>query len=403
MLSVADALARIVAGLEAVGDETVALADASGRVLAAAVAARLDQPAHDVSAMDGYALTGPLGPGETRHLVGRAPAGHPFLGAIGPGETVRVFTGSVLPAGADRVLLQEDARVEGELVAAAAGPESGRHVRPRGGDFRAGDVLLSPGTRLGARAIGLAASANHPWLTVRRRPLVALLATGDEVVLPGEPIAPGGLASSNSLALAAMVRAAGGEVRLLPIARDDPDEIARIAASAAGCDLLVTIGGASVGDHDLVRPALARFGFDPDVFKVAMRPGKPLMSGHLRFGERRLPVFGLPGNPVSAMVCGCLFLLPAIATLLGLPRTDPPRHAARLGAAVRANDQRADHLRARVERTPDGLVATPFGPQDSARLADFARADALVLRAPHAPAAEAGDPVELLLLAEFGV
>ena len=406
MLSVADARARILASLAPTGAETVALAEAAGRVLASAVHARIDQPPRDVSAMDGYALRGADGAaGATLAVVGEAPAGRPFAGAIGAGEALRLFTGSVLPEGADAILIQENARRDGDALLIDVAVEPGRHIRRQGGDFARGDALLAPGTLLHARAIGLAAAADHPFLTVRRRPRVALLATGDEIVLPGEPIPPGGLPSSNSFAMAALLRHAGAEAVVLPVVPDRLDAIADAAASAADCDMLVTLGGASVGDHDLVRPALARHGFSPEFWKIAMRPGKPMMHGVLRFGTGRgVSVLGLPGNPVSSLVCAALFLLPAVERLLGLPGHGPAPRPVRLGAAVPVNDARADHLRATVAPSEDGIpVATPFPIQDSARLQDFARAGALVLRAPHAAALPAGAIAPALLLDALGI
>lgn len=401
MLTVAEARARVLAGLLPTGPEIVALTEAAGRILAAPVVARVDQPAHDVSAMDGWAVRAQdAAAGTALRMVAAAPAGHPTAERVGAGETIRIFTGSVIPGGADTVLIQENATQVGHTVRVDHAAVAGRHIRLRGGDFRSGDTVLAPGLRLGARAVGLAASAGHPWLAVRRRPRVALLATGDEIVLPGEPIPPGGIASSNSYAIAALVRAAGGEPVILPVAPDRTDAIAAAAEQARHCDMLVTLGGASVGDHDLVRAALARLGFDPDVPRIAMRPGKPLMHGHLLFGTHRVPVLGLPGNPVSALVCAALFLRPALDALLGLPAGGPATRHAVLGAPLRANDERADHIRATL--SPD-MVATAMTTQDSSRLRDLTEAAALILRAPHAAAADAGDSVEVLVLAELGI
>ncbi|MBV9750692.1 MAG: molybdopterin molybdotransferase MoeA, partial [Acetobacteraceae bacterium] len=379
----------------------VPLADGWGRVLAEPVVARLSNPPADVSAMDGYALRAMDGAlGARLRVIGEAPAGHPFAGRAGPGDAVRLYTGSVLPEGTDSVLLQEDAARDGDHVEIREAINAGRHVRPCGQDFAAGDVVLPAGQRLGARALGLAAAANQPWLVVRRRPAVALLATGDEIALPGETVPPGSVVSSNTHALAAMVRAGGGLPLLLPIARDDRAALAAAVAGARGADFLVTTGGASVGDYDLVQAALGDEGFELDFWKVAMRPGKPLVSG--RLGE--MPVLGLPGNPVSALVCGMLFLVPALARLSGLPGEPPTPVQARLGAAVAANDGRTDHLRASLREAADGtLVATPFPKQDSAMLRAFAEADALVLRAPYAPALPAGAAISVLRLDTFGL
>ena len=401
MLSVAEARARILAPLRPVPAETVALAQAWSRVLAAPVVSRLTQPPADVSAMDGYALRATdAALGAVLRVAGSAPAGHPYGGQVGPGEAVRLFTGSVIPAGADTILLQEDAIRAGDLVEVREACAVGRHIRRAGQDFGAGDVLLQPGRRLGARDIGLAAAANHPWLSVHRRPVVAILATGDEISMPGEPIGPGGIVSSNSHAIAALVRAGGGEPVILPVARDDRAAIAAAVDGLGGSDMLVTTGGASVGEHDLVQAALAERGFELDFWKIAMRPGKPLIAG--RVADR--PVLGLPGNPVSALICAALFLLPSLDVLGGLPAAAPRTERAVLGAALSQNDGRADHLRATLAVETGGLlVATPFARQDSGMLSLLARADALVLRAPHASALPVGAEVEVIRLDTLGL
>jgi molybdopterin molybdotransferase len=399
MIPIAEARARILAALRPTEAEVVHLGESWGRVAAAPVIARVTQPPHDVSAMDGYALRAADGAAGARlRVAGTAPAGHPWAGRLQPGEAVRLFTGSVMPAGADAVLLQEDATEAEDHVTVGEAVTTGRHVRRAGQDFAAGDTLIASGRRMTARDVGLAASGNLPWLAVHRRPRVAILATGDEIALPGEPIPPGGIVSSNAHALAAFVRAQGGEPLVLPIAADDAAAIGRAAAVPA--DLLVTTGGASVGAHDLVQEGLAQRGLAVDFWKIAMRPGKPLMFGRLG----ATPVLGLPGNPVSALVCAVLFLHPALARLSGLPDADPPIETVRLGAALPANDHRADHLRARLAPGPGGTpVATAFTRQDSALLRLFSAADALILRAPHAPAAEAGAPVEVIRLAALGM
>lgn len=401
MLSVEEARARILAALVPVGQEWVGIAEAWGRVLAGPVTARHDKPLDDVSAMDGFAVRGAdcrTIPVRLR-VIGSAPAGHPFAGTVGAGEAVRLFTGSVIPAGADAVVIQEDTDHDGtegaDTVEIRFVPRPGQHIRRRAGDFAAGATLLAPGRRLTARDIGIAASADRPWLAVHRRPRVAILSTGDEVARPGEPVPDGGVISSNSLALAAMIRASGGEPVDLGIAPDDLDTIAAAARGAAGCDLIVTSGGASVGAHDLVRDALVPAGLELAFWKIAMRPGKPFMFG--RVGAT--PLLGLPGNPVSALVCGLLFLVPAIERLAGLPGEAPRPVRAVAGAALKANDHRADHLRASLARREDGtLVATPFPVQDSSLMAGLAQADALILRAPNAPAVAEGEAVEVLPL-----
>ena len=400
MLSVEDARERILAGLRPLPAEIVALADAWGRVSAAPIIARLTQPPADVSAMDGYALRAADGTaGAVLEVIGEAPAGHPFGGTVGPGQAVRLFTGSVVPAGADAILLQEDATPEEGRVRVNEAVRSGRHIRRAGQDFAAGEAILPAGRRLGARDIGLAAAANHPWMAVHRRPRVGVLATGDEIAMPGEPIPPGGIVSSNSHALAALVRAGGGQPIVLPVARDDRAAIAAVADAASGTDMLVTTGGASVGDHDLVVAGLQSRGFELDFWKIAMRPGKPLVFG--RLGS--VPVLGLPGNPVSALVCAILFLVPALAVLSGLPPEPLPTAAALLGGPVAANDSRADHLRATLGRDSAGhLVATPFPVQDSAMLRRLTQADALILRPPRAPALPAGAEVPVIRLDSLG-
>jgi molybdopterin molybdotransferase len=401
MLALEEARARILAALRPTGAETVPLPEAWNRVLAADVAARLTQPPADVSAMDGYAVRATDAvAGAVLRVVGAAPAGHPFAGRVGPGEAVRIFTGAFLPDGADSILLQEDAVAADGAVTVRETVRPGRWIRGRGLDFTEGEVLLPAGRRLTARDIGLAAAANHPWLSVRRKPRVGILATGDEIALPGEPLPPGGIVSSNAHALAALVRAGGGEPVVLPIAPDDRNAIAAAARAARGLDLMVTTGGASVGEHDLIQAALGPEGFELGFWKIAMRPGKPLIWGRLG----ATPLLGLPGNPVSALVCGVQFLLPALAALLGLPAGGPPVRMARAGAALAANDMRFDHLRASLAVDEDGVrVATPAAIQDSSMLATLARADALILRAPHAPALPAGAAVEVVVLAELGI
>jgi molybdopterin molybdotransferase len=402
MLSIEDARARLLDGMHPVPAEVVPVADAWGRITAAPVVARLNQPPADVSAMDGYALYASDGMlGARLRVVGSAPAGHPWSGRLAHGEALRLFTGSVMPEGADTVLLQEDAAAEGDHVEVRETVRAGRHIRRRGQDFGQGDVLLPAGRKLTARDIGLAAAGNHPWVSVHRRPRVAILATGDEIALPGEPIPPGGIVSSNAHALAAFVRACGGEPLVLPNVRDDADAIAAAGATAAGSDLLLTTGGASVGEHDLVQAGLGRGGLTLDFWKIAMRPGKPLMFGHLG----PVPVLGLPGNPVSALVCAVLFALPAVSRLSGLPVAAPPTQRAVLATALPANDRRADHLRATLVPSEDGSppVATPFERQDSAMLRLLAHADALILRPPHAPAAAAGERVPVIALTPLGL
>jgi molybdopterin molybdotransferase len=401
MLSVEDARARILGALSATPAETLPLPAAWGRVLARPVLSRVTQPPADVSAMDGYAVrAADAAEGASLIVIGTAPAGHPFEGSVGTGEAVRIFTGGILPDGADSILLQEDAEATEGRVRVTEAVRQGRWVRPRGLDFAAGEEVLPAGRRLTARDIGLAAAANIPWLAVHRAPRIGILATGDEIALPGDPIPAGGIVSSNAHALAALVRAGGGDPLVLPIAPDDTRAIAEAAAAARACDLLVTTGGASVGDHDLVQSALGPQGFALDFWKIAMRPGKPLIWG--RLGPT--PVLGLPGNPVSALVCSVLFLLPALDRLSGLPGGPPRTIRALTGAALPANDKRFDHLRAMLEPGADGVpIATPFPVQDSSMMKTLARADALILRAPGAPALSAGAAVSVIPLGELGI
>jgi molybdopterin molybdotransferase len=398
MISVDEARARILENLQIMGVETVSLAQGWNRVLAASVRARLTQPPADVSAMDGYALRAVEAKAGARlRIIGTAPAGHPFEGIVAPGEAVRLFTGSFMPAGADAVILQEDAEAADGFVILNEAGVAGRHIRRAGQDFGAGDVLILQGRRLTARDIGLAAAGNHPWLAVYRRPRIAILATGDEISLPGNEMGPGGIVSSNAHALAAFIKAAGGEPIVLPIAGDDLGAIAAGADAARGADLLLTTGGASVGEHDLVEKGLAARGLVLDFWKIAMRPGKPLMFG--RIGD--MPMLGLPGNPVSAFVCALLFLRPAIERMIGLSGDAPATEPARLAAAMKANDQREDYVRATLSRDADGWVATPYSVQDSGMLRNLARADALIRRPAHQGALAEGARVEIIRLEDL--
>jgi molybdopterin molybdotransferase len=401
MISVEAARDRILAALHPTPAEVVALANAWHRVTAEPITARLTQPPADVSAMDGYALRAADGTlNATLKVIGSAPAGHPFDGTIGPGQAIRLFTGSVVPQGADAILLQEDATTTGTNVQVNEAVAAGRHIRRAGQDFAAGDAVLPAARRLTARDIGLAAAANHPWLTVHRRPRVAILATGDEIAMPGEPIPPGGIVSSNSHALAALVRASGSDPVILPVAADTREAVAAVADAVLGIDLLVTTGGASVGDHDLIIDGLKTRGLELDFWQIAMRPGKPLLFGKLG----PVAVLGLPGNPVSALVCSILFLLPALSRMSGLPAAPPPTIQAIAGAPLRANDHRADHLRATIATDPHGrIIATPFPVQDSAMLRRLAHADALILRAPNAPALPEGNEITIIRLDSLGI
>jgi molybdopterin molybdotransferase len=397
MLAVDEALARIVAALAPLPPEWVALGQAPGRVLAEDVVAPRDQPPEAVSAMDGYAVRAAdlADGGAMLRLVGSAPAGGRFEGRLGPGEAVRIFTGGPLPLGADAVVIQENAEAAPGGVRLPGPIAPGAYVRPAGLDIRRGELGLAAGRRLTARDLGLAAALDQPWLPVRRQPRIAFLASGDELVRPGQALAPGQIVSSNSVALAAMIGVWGGLPVDLGIVPDRAAAFQALLPALSGVDLIVTMGGASVGERDLVRQALEPHGLALDFWKIAMRPGMPVMFG--RIGS--VPLLGLPGNPVSTGVCAALFVRAAIAALLGIDPA-PPTETAVLGAPLGANDRRQDYLRARAARAEDGrLVVHPAVRQDSSMFATFARADCLVIRPPHAPAAAAGSLVEILPLA----
>ena len=401
LIPVAEALARVLASVAApVEAETVPLARAGGRTLAADVVASRTQPPFPASAMDGYAVRSADAAmvGATLRLIGTSAAGHGFPGRIGAGEAVRIFTGAPVPEGADAILIQEDAAAEAGAVRVLEPVEPARFIRRAGLDFTAGQTLIPAGTSLDARRLALAAAAGHPRLPVRRRPRVAILATGDELVEPGATPGWDQIVASNSLALGALAAEAGADIVDLGIAGDDHDALADAfrRARAARADLLVTLGGASVGDHDLVQAALAKEGLELGFWRVALRPGKPLMHG--RLGD--MLVIGLPGNPVSSIVCGLLFVVPAIRALQGDPRAGADRsEPATLGRDMPENDGRADYMRASLAIGPRRLpVATAEQRQGSSMLAVLGRSEALLLRAPHAPAARAGDPCRIIRL-----
>lgn len=378
--------------------ERVALADALGRTLAIDLSALLTQPPTAVSAMDGYAVRAAdiASSSVALRMIGESAAGAGFPGSLGPGQCVRIFTGAPVPVGADAVLVQEEARVEDGLVRPVRRVDPGCFVRPKGLDFTQGDRLLLAGRRLGPVDIALAAAMNHSEVPVIRRPRVGILASGDELAPPGEEKKMGEIASSNSFAIGALVRAAGGERLDLGIVRDDVSalEAGIERAEAAAADILVTLGGASGGDRDFVRAALARKGMELDFWRIAMRPGRPLIHG--RLGS--MLILGLPGNPVSAIVTGIVFLMPLVRALCGDHGAGLlPSEAAILGSALRANDSRKDFLRATLTTSETGLpIATPFEHQDSSLLRLLAMADCLLVREPHASAAEAGDPCRIL-------
>lgn len=375
MISVEEALARVLSLSPALPSESVPLRNAAGRVLARPVAARLTQPPFPASAMDGYAIRdADHVNGASLTVIGEAGAGHAFAGVLAPGQAVRIFTGAPVPEGADRVVLQEDVTRVGDSITLTGSLESGTNIRPAGQDFREGDILSAP-RRLRPADLALIASMNHPTVDVARKPIVAFLATGDELVMPGETPRPDQIVASNSFALAALAEAAGAEARLLPIARDNDTALRYAFGLAEGADVIVTIGGASVGDHDLVGKIATELGLERAFWKIAMRPGKPLMAGRLG----RAVMLGLPGNPVSAIVCAHLFLLPLLMQMQGLAGRHETKMA-RLGAPVDANGPRTHYMRARLEPGEGMPILTPFDRQDSALLSILSQADALLIR-----------------------
>jgi molybdopterin molybdotransferase len=399
LLSVAEALERVLAQAEPLPAEDVPLGEADGRVLAHDLKSRRTQPPADVSAMDGYAVrAADVAAAPVRlKVIGEVPAGRPFNAAVGPGEAARIFTGGVVPAGADSVVVQEQTKKrDGGWVEIEKPTKKGRHVRLHGLDFRTGDVLLAKGHRLAARDLQLAAGMNHPLVPVHRRPKLAMFATGDELVPPGAEPGPGQIVYSNGFALAALARGEGAEVIDLGVVGDKLDETVAAVRKARerGADILLTTGGASVGEYDLVQSAFAQEGMALSFWKVAMRPGRPLMHG--RLGP--MAVLGLPGNPVSSYVCAFLFLVPLIRRLCGRSDLVTPAESVRLGCDLPENDERADYLRAALTDESDGLVATPFPVQDSSMMTPLAKADCLVIREPPAPPAKAGGPCTIMRL-----
>jgi molybdopterin molybdotransferase len=399
LMPVADALAAILDGAAPLPEEMVALDAAYHRTLARDVAAKRTQPPEAMSAMDGYAVRAvdAASVGAKLKVIGEVAAGRPFDRALGQREAARIFTGGVIPDGADAVVIQEDTVVDGNAISVTEAAVKGRHIRPAGVDFHEGDILLAAGRRLTDRDLSLAASMNFPELPVGRRPKVALLATGDELVMPGNTPGPGQIVYSNGYALRALARAEGADTVDLGVAADTLEATTAGIRRArdSGADILVTTGGASVGDHDLVMKALEAEDVRIAFWKIAMRPGKPMMHG--RLGAMR--VIGVPGNPVSSYVCTLLFVVPLIRALSGAKVIHHARESALLGRDVGENDQREDYLRARLTKRDDGtFVATPVNHQDSSLLANLSAAQALVIRAPFAPAAKAGAVCEILRL-----
>jgi len=395
LMPVADALARVLDGVAALPEEWVLLSKADSRVLTRDLSATRTQPPAPVSAMDGYAVRAADLPGSIT-VIGESAAGHTFSGKVGAGETVRIFTGAVMPEGADTVLMQEDARREGSTVTTAVVPSPGRHVRTAGLDFAKGIVGLKQGSHLDPRSIALAAAMNHAEVPVHRRPRVALFSTGDELVAPGQDPGPDGIVSSNATMIAAVLAREGCDVVDLGIVADRFDDTQAMVRHVReeAFDVLVTSGGASVGDHDMIHRVLTAEGVELGFWKIAMRPGKPLMMGRLS----GLRILGLPGNPVSSYVCTRLFVVPLVRALSGRRDLEVRTEVAFLGSDLRKNDQRADYLRATLAIEAGRLIATAHPIQDSSMIRVLAQSQALILRAPHAPAALAGDACEIIRL-----
>jgi len=388
MITVDEALEKLFTLVAPLESEEVPLAEAVGRVLARDLAARRDQPPFAASAMDGYGVReDEAQPGAQLKVIGEAAAGHGFDGVVNPGQAVRIFTGAPLPAGASRVIIQEDVSRSGDQITLNDDLDPKPHIRPKGCDFGVGEVMGAPRV-LRPADIALLASMNNATVPVTRRPVVALISTGDELVMPGETPGPDQIIASNTFGLKALLEGLGARARILPIARDNIPSLETAFGLAAGADLVVTIGGASVGDHDLVGQVAGQMGMDRAFYKVAMRPGKPLMAGRMSGAA----MVGLPGNPVSAMVCGQVFLAPMIRAMLGLGARRSSRLTARLAAPLPQNGPREHYMRARL--TPEGLVAETR--QDSSLLSVLAEADALLVRPLNDPARAAGETVEYL-------
>ncbi len=400
LLPVDEALAAILLDAKPESSEAVPLNECHGRILAEDLIATRTQPPFETTAMDGYAVrfrdctSTPC----RLKVIGESAAGHRFSGEIGSGEAVRIFTGAPMPSGADSIVIQENTQRDDDQVSILQPPIAGKFVRPKGLDFKKNDILLRQGQLLSASAIALAASANQPAPLCHIRPKIALISTGDELVAPGIDPSPDQIISSNAFGVGAQIKAFGGEVLDLGIVSDQMEPLvsAMQQAEAAGADIIVTLGGASVGDHDLVGPALEKIGVNVDFWKIAMRPGKPLMFGRKTLRGKTLRYLGLPGNPVSSLVCSRIFLQPLIQALLAQP-TRLQTFEARLATDLPANDERKEYMRAKIDKHPDGgFIASPFGKQDSSMVWTAAKANGLVIREINAPSAAKGDVCQFL-------
>jgi molybdopterin molybdotransferase len=397
MLTVDEALEKVLLGINQLNCEEISIGQAEGRVLAEDLISRLTQPPFDVSAMDGYAVsTNDLTKIPTSLTqIGVSAAGKSFNHKLQSGQTVRIFTGAAVPEGANAIVIQEDTEKSDKTIIIKEATTERKYIRPAGLDFKKGQKLLKAGIMLNSRNIALAAAMNIPWLKVTRKPRIAILSTGNELVLPGESVGPDQIISSNSLGLAAMVSANGGVPFNLGIAQDDPQSLKDSVSQLSGTDMLVTVGGASVGDYDLIKSVLGKEGLDISFSRVAMRPGKPLIFGKLS----GIPMLGLPGNPVSASVTATLFLRPAINKMLGIEHNTQNLETVTLGCDLKKNDMRQDYLRAKLSINKAGkMIATPFDRQDSSMLANYAKAHCLVVRQPFAKALAKGALVSVLRL-----
>ncbi len=394
MISVDEALAGVLDLFNPLDIEDVPIAEAAGRILGRDVKAHHNQPPFAGSAMDGYAVrSSEIHTGATLKVIGESAAGTRFDGKLGAGQAVRIFTGAPVPIGADRILIQEDCTRSGDIITVSDNVDTKSYIRPVGGDFAVGDTVFAP-RKLGTNDISLLAAMNFGTLPVRRKPVIALVPTGDELVYPGTPLGPDQICSSNNLGLKAMVEAAGGEARLLPIARDNEAALRTVLDLCSGADAIITMGGASVGDHDLVGQMAQGADMETSFYKVAMRPGKPLMAGRYN----GIPLIGLPGNPVSSIVCGHIFMRPAINAMLGFAKSALPRETAILTQDLKPNGPRAHYMRAKFSLIDGTPSCTLFDRQDSSLLSILAQANILMVRDPNDPALKAGDKVDIIRL-----